>query len=246
MLICWQLCQIWFKSNLTNQRHCKGNSPKYAFSFYSQIHSFSAFQIPKDNKHLLPSPNGQGQRVHSSSWNWLTQGHSWNIGGEGVHVVEISVTPKTDLKRPVTGLAPVTDAGPCQLNPHGCQSNWGRVLLPAVTGNICRHTWIRNVKWESAGRTGMFTLLANHKGKPSLMHVFNAIPGRKSFYLVHNHAHCALSMHNYGYNLSMTTRQHPKQHLIGVCNQKIHLFCSFVLIENLICMTSVIDAGMFW
>lgn len=154
------------------------------FFFIFQIHSFSTCQTPKDNEHLPPSPNGQGQRVHSSSWNWLTQGHSWNIGGEGVHVVEISVTPKTNLKRPVTGLAPVTDAGPCQLNLHGCQSKWGRVLLPAVTGNICRHTWMRNVKWESAGRTGMFTLLATIKKNPLLLHVFNAIPARTTFHFI--------------------------------------------------------------
>lgn len=68
------------------------------------IHSFSSFHTTEEYKDLPPSPNGQGHTVHSFSQNWLTQEHSWNMG---VHVVGISVTPKTHLKRPVTTLWPM-------------------------------------------------------------------------------------------------------------------------------------------
>lgn len=51
-------------------------------------------------------------------------------------MVGISVTPKTYLKRPVTGANPVTGAEPCQLNPGGYRPKPGRVLLPAVTTSM--------------------------------------------------------------------------------------------------------------
>lgn len=96
----------------------------------------------------------------------------------------------------------------------------------------------------------MFTLIAIRREKSSLAAGVRYLCVRYLeglefiLFINHIHTHGALSVDNYGYNFINDKLTNDKA-LIGVCNQKIQLFWSFVLISNLTSMTSVIDAGMF-
>lgn len=123
------------------------------------IHSFSSPQTTEDYKHLPPSPNGQGHGVHSSSQNWLTQGHSWNMGG----------TCGRDLSYTKDAFKKGLSQGPT-LWPAQSPASW--TLVATIQGEeesccllwlrLCECMRMRNANWESTGGTGMCKCSAYH------------------------------------------------------------------------------------
>lgn len=137
--------------------------------------SFSSFQTTEDYMHLPPSPNGQGHTVHSSSQNWVTQGHSWNMGG----------TCGRDLSYTKDAFKKACDRGQpcdrCQALP--AEPSWlpSKVRESPVACCDCGYAMrMRNVNWESTGGTGMCKLSAYHTGKLLLRYLPNVIPGRNN------------------------------------------------------------------
>lgn len=151
--------EIW--ENIKYRIARKLSSPCCTVKWYTSclwIHSFSSFHTTEEYKDLPPSPNGQGHTVHSFSPNWLTQEHSWNMG---VHVVGISVTPKTHLKRPVTTLWPML--GTASLTPMATVQVQG-VPCCLLWVRVCECMWMRNVNWESTGgERDVWALIVPHR-----------------------------------------------------------------------------------
>lgn len=110
------------------------------------IHSFSSFQTTEDYKHLPPSPNGQGQSVHSSSQNWLTQGHSWNMGGTCGR--DLSYT-KDIFKKACHRGQPCDRCRALPAEPSWLPSEVERGGSRCL--QVCGCMRMRNVNWESIG-----------------------------------------------------------------------------------------------
>lgn len=156
---CWRSHkkQIWlfttpseFKNKLAkNKWHGIPQSNVLRHSWF-WIHSLSTFRTTQEHRRSLPCPNVQGHTVHSSSQNWLTQGHSWNMGG----------TCGRDLSYTIDVFKKGCHRGqPCdRRRALPDEPSWLLSKVrdgPASAEGVCEQTPARNANWESAGETEM-------------------------------------------------------------------------------------------